>query len=217
MRKMICIDADLRIDSIKKKDARKNIAVEKIPIFICKNHPEMTVNRLIYLSSILVLSGCVSLKQTRQEGVQEISDLQAFDGTYENPFSKKSDSEFSSLWNQLNLSDKLDTLDFQTATIGLKVIGKDQIRATWLQGDTEKNSVVLKGKLKDSYFVSRHKRKIIPIPLIYGQFSNSQFQLSLGKDGQLHVDRMQNEWGWVFVFLASKDNTSSYEYKRKSK
>ena len=75
--------------------------------------------------------------------------------------------------------------------------------------------MVLKGKLKDGYFVSRHKRKIIPIPLIYGQFSNNQFQLSLGKDGQLHVDRMQNEWGWVFVFLASKDNTSSYEYKRK--
>ncbi|MNK20232.1 hypothetical protein D3C87_384680 [compost metagenome] len=175
----------------------------------------MTVKGLIYLSSILILTGCVSLKQTRREGAQEISDLHVFEGTYENPFSSKSDSEFSSLWNQLNLSQKLDTLDFKTATIGLKVIGKDRIRATWLHGDKEKKSVVLKGKLKDSYFVSRHKRKIIPIPLIYGQFSNNQFQLSLGKEGQLHVDRMQNEWGWVFVFLASKDNTSSYEYKRK--
>lgn len=175
------------------------------------------MGRLICLSSILILSGCASLKQARQEGARQISDLQAFDGIYENPSIKKGDSEFSSLWNQLNLSEKPDTLDFKTAKIGLKAIGKDQIRATWLQGGTEKKSMVLKGKLRDNYFVSRHKRTVIPIPLIYGQIKNSQFQLWLDKDSTLRADRLDNRWGWVFLFLASKDNTSSYEYKRESK
>lgn len=188
--------------------------------------PAMTENRgrpkkspivpILFLSCVFILSGCASLKQARQDGMQEISGLQAFDGIYENPSSKKSDSEFSSLWNQLNLSEKPDTIDFSKARIGLKTIGKDQIRATWLQDGAEKKSVVLKGRLRDNYFVSRHKRTVIPIPLIYGQVKNNQFQLWLDKDNQLHADRLQNIWGWVFVFLASNDNESSHEYKRKS-
>lgn len=171
---------------------------------------------IMLLCSIFTLSGCASLKQIRQDGMQEISGSQAFDGIYENPSSTKSDSEFSSLWSQLTTSEKPDTLDFSKARIGLKAVGKDQIRATWLQGGTEIKSVVLKGKLRDNYFVSRHQRTVIPIPLIYGQVRNSQFQLWLGHDNQLHADRLLNRWGWVFVFLASNDNTSSHEYKRKS-
>ena len=148
--------------------------------------------------------------------MQEISDLQAFDGIYENPAAKKGDMEFYSLWNQLIMQDKIDTPDFRNARIGLKAIKKDQPRATWLEGNTKKKSIVLKGKLKDNYFVSKHKRTVIPIPLIYGQIENNQFQLWLGEDNQLHLDRLKNGWGWVFVFVAGTDNTSSYEYKRKS-
>ncbi|WP_155975996.1 hypothetical protein [Pedobacter heparinus] len=189
--------------------------------------PAMTENRgrpkqvstspVLFLSCILIfLSGCASLQQASTTGIKNISSLNAFDGIYENLSIKKSESEFSSLWNQLNLSGKSDTLDFSKARIGLKAVGKDQIRATWVEGGIEKKSVVLKGKLRDNYFVSRHKRTVIPIPLIYGQLKNNQFQLWLDKDNQLHADRLQNRWGWVFVFLASNDNTSSHEYKRKS-
>ncbi|WP_270090646.1 hypothetical protein [Sphingobacterium sp. SYP-B4668] len=163
---------------------------------------------------ILMLSGCTSLQQTKRDGLLEISNLKTFDGIYENPFGKNSDAMYASLWNQLVLRDKLDTLDFRSARIGLKAISKNQIKATWLEGDTEKKSIILKGALKNNYFVSRHKRTIIPIPLIYGKFTNDQFQLSLNKEKQLHVDRLQNAWGWVFVFLADNDRTSSYVYSR---
>lgn len=172
---------------------------------------------IFYLACILLLSGCVSLRQDPAAGSMSVSSFSAFDGTYENQAGEKGDAAYASFWNQLAFSQKPDTLDFRTASIRLKALGKGQIRATWLQEGTEKKSMVLKGKLRDSYFVSKHKRKIIPIPLIYGQFSNSQFQLSLGKDSQLHVDRLDNGWGWVFLFFASNDKTSSYEYKRKSK
>lgn len=178
---------------------------------------QISTRPVLFLSCIFILlSGCVSLQQVPTTGIKNISSLNAFDGIYENQSSKKSGSEFSSLWNQLNLSEKPDTLDFSKARIGLKAVGKDQIKATWVEGGTEKKSIVLKGKLRDNYFVSRHKRTVIPIPLIYGQVKNNQFQLWLDKGNQLHADRLQNRWGWVFVFLASNDNTSSHEYKRKS-
>ncbi|WP_158655609.1 hypothetical protein [Sphingobacterium sp. HMA12] len=173
-----------------------------------------TVVGIIFLCVIFNLSGCASLKQTRKEGMLEISELQAFDGIYNNVASQQEDAEFSSLWNQLILQDKIDLLDFKNAKIRLSTLGKNQIEATWLLGDTVRKSIVLEGKLKDNYFVSRHKRIIIPIPLIYGQIKNNQFQLWIGQDNQLHLDRLQNRWGWVFVFLAGTDNTSSHRYEK---
>ncbi len=168
--------------------------------------------RLVLLCIILSLCGCASLKQTSLDSMHEISELQLFDGTYENLTSDHEGSEFSSLWNQLILKNEIDTLDFKNAKIRLKAIGRSQIKATWLDRGLEKKSIVLKGKLKGNYFVSQHKRTIIPIPLIYGMIRNNQFQLWLDQDSQLRVDRLQNRWGWIFVFLAGTDNTSNYKY-----
>ncbi|MGJ1516856.1 hypothetical protein ACR79N_17830 [Sphingobacterium siyangense] len=170
-----------------------------------------------FLSAALMLSGCASLKQQKRDTQQQVSTLSEFDGIYLNPFSKNNDAEFSSLWNQLILADKIDTLDFQEATIALQAVGNNKIKATWLQHGIPKKSVVLKGKLKNNYFVSKHKRTIIPIPLIYGQIENNQFQLWLGGDNRLHLERLKNGWGWVFFFLAGKDETRSYQYERLKK
>jgi len=167
-----------------------------------------------FLSAVLMLTGCASLKQARHDSMQEVTTLSAFDGTYANPFSASDDAEFSSLWSQLTLAEKLDSLDFKKATIALQAAGNDKIKATWFEDRIEKKSIILKGKLKDSYFVSQHKRTGVPIPLIYGQIKNSQFQLWLDKGDKLHVDRLQNRWGWVFLFLAGKDETRNYQYKK---
>jgi len=178
--------------------------------------PKKISTRSVHFLSfmLLLLSGCVSLQQASTAGIKNISTLDAFDGVYENPANGKSDAEFSSLWNQLELTEKIDTLDFKNARISLKAVGKDEIKATWLAGNIEKKSLLLKGKLRNNYFVSRHKRTIIPIPLVYGQFSNKQFQLWLDKDSQLHADRLANRWGWVFLFFAGKDETSTQQYNR---
>ncbi|HAK29894.1 hypothetical protein [Sphingobacterium multivorum] len=170
-----------------------------------------------FLSAVHLLSGCASLKQQKRDTQQQVSTLSAFDGIYLNPFSKNNDAEFSSLWNQLILADKIDTLDFQKATIAFQAVGNNKIKATWLEHGIPKKSVVIKGKLKDNYFVSKHKRTIIPIPLIYGQIENNQFQLWLGADNRLHLERLKNGWGWVFLFLAGKDETRSYEYDKEIK
>ncbi|MNY44831.1 hypothetical protein D3C86_1798910 [compost metagenome] len=71
--------------------------------------------------------------------------------------------------------------------------------------------------MKDNYFVSRHQRTIIPIPLIYGEFKNNQFQFALTDRNSLLVDRLENQWGWVFLFLANNDSTRSFEYKKLDK
>lgn len=179
-----------------------------------KKHPnQISLKFILLLSAATALTGCASLKQDNKNNIQQISSLSAFNGTYVNP-SITNDTEFSSLWNQLNLADKIDTLDFQKATIALEVQGNNKIKATWLQNGIEKKSLLLKGELKDNCFVSRHKRTVVPIPLIYGKVQNNQFQLWLGTDSQLHVDRLQNRWGWVFLFLAGKDETLEYQYKK---
>lgn len=187
---------------------------QKTPIASLRQIHTRVVRYLGFLSVILLLSGCASLKQARQADMQDVKALSDFDGTYVNPFSTDNDAEFSSLWNQLALAEKLDTLDFQKATIALQAAGKNKIKATWIEHGIEKKSIILKGKLKDSYFVSQHKRTLVPIPLIYGQIKNNQFQLWLDRDDQLHVDRLQNRWGWVFLFLAGKDETRNYQYKK---
>lgn len=186
----------------------------KYPIASSKQIRTIAKHYIGFLSAVLMLSGCASLKQDRQNSMQEVTTLSAFDGTYVNPFSANDDAEFSSLWNQLTLSEKLDTLDFQKATISLSAVGNNKIKATWLEHGIPKKSVVLKGKLKNNYFVSKHKRTIIPIPLIYGQIENNQFQLWLGGDNRLHLERLKNGWGWVFLFLAGKDETRNYQYKK---
>jgi hypothetical protein len=170
---------------------------------------------LLCLAIVANLSSCASLKQERRENMREISALSAFNGSYVNRATEKDDSEFSSLWNQLLLADRVDTLEFSKATIVLEAIDSDKIRATWMQDGIWKKSIVVKGKLKDNYFVSRRKRSVIPIPLIYGEIKNNQFQLWLDKDNLLHIDRMQNGWGWVFLFLAGNDRTVTYQYQHR--
>lgn len=195
---------------------------------ICFNTPKKTIVSLRtihmraihfvgFLSAVVMLSGCASLKQQKRDTQQQVATLSEFDGIYVNPFGKNNDAEFSSLWNQLILADKIDTLDFQKATIALQAVGNNKIKATWLEHGLPKKSVVLKGKLKNNYFVSKHKRTIIPIPLIYGQIENNQFQLWIGGDNQLHLERLKNGWGWVFLFLAGKDETRNYQYKKVKK
>ncbi|MFD2556119.1 hypothetical protein [Sphingobacterium tabacisoli] len=169
---------------------------------------------LVCLSLGILLYSCSSLKQSAQTGMVQIGDVQTFDGIYKNASEGNSGIELRSLWNQLALHDDLDTVDFERATIELHTLGKKEIKATRIQDGVEMKSLVLHGKLKDNYFVSKPKRSVVPIPFIYGQVKNNQFQIWLDKEGRLHVDRLYNRWGWVFVFLAGTDNTSSYVYDR---
>lgn len=169
---------------------------------------------IVCFTCIVLFSGCVSLKQTNQTGIKKINELSAFNGIYQNTWKTRDSLNYASLWQQLNLSSGLDAPDFKTAKIELTAIGTDQLKAVWWQENTPKAELILKGKLKDNYFVSRSKRKVIPIPLIYGEFKNNQFQLSISENNNLILDRLENQWGWVFIFLASNDSTKSYEYQR---
>lgn len=144
----------------------------------------------------------------------QVGDVHTFDGIYKNASEGNAGIELRSLWNQLALHDDLDTVDFERTTIKLRTVGKKEIKATRIQDGVEMESLFLHGKLKDNYFVSKPKRSVVPIPFIYGQVKNNQFQLWLDKAGRLHVDRLQNRWGWVFIFLAGTDNTTSYVYDR---
>ncbi|WP_316819167.1 hypothetical protein [Pedobacter nyackensis] len=170
--------------------------------------------RGLIILSVLLFSGCVSLKQTKQVGIKKVSKLSAFDGVYENTVAEKEASQFSTFWQQLKLSDDLDSLNLNMARIEITALSETRIRAILLQGNEKKKELIWSGKLKNNYFVSRNQRTMIPIPLIYGEFKNNQFQFALTEDNSLLVDRLENQWGWVFLFLANKDSTRSFEYKK---
>ena len=165
------------------------------------------------LTCIVLLSGCVSLQQTKQSGIKKINELSAFNGVYENVRQTGDSLSYVPLWDQLKLSPSLADADFKNAKIELLAFDKNKLKAIWWQGEVQKAEMILKGELKDNYFVSTHQRKIIPIPLIYGKLENHQFQLSLNAHNELILDRLENKWGWVFLFLASNNSTKRYEYR----
>ncbi|MFD2285054.1 hypothetical protein GJU39_09895 [Pedobacter petrophilus] len=130
---------------------------------------------------------------------------------------KATDSvSYSSFWNQLSLNNQA-ALSSEAENVELIAINKNKIKAVLFSGNEQKSVLILKGKLKGNYFVSNHKRTIIPIPLIYGEFKNNQFQLAINEQNTIQVDRLNNQWGWIFFFLAENNQTRSYEYKRISR
>ena len=164
----------------------------------------------LYVSCIILLSSCVSLKQTKQDHIRKISDLSAFNGNYSNRINSSDSSNL--LWNQLNL-DHMPAFNAKGGRIELQAIDKNKVKAILFLDGERKSELALKGKMKNNYFVSVHKRTIIPIPFIFGKFKNNQFQLALSEDNTLQIDCLNNQWGWVFIFLASHDQTRHYEYK----
>jgi len=160
---------------------------------------------------IFLLSACTALNQNSQTGVLPVTDIKSFDGIFKN--STDTQHVYTSLWNQLNLSNN-NTLTKTGSVVMLKGITDRSIKATLVLNDVEQASIILKGKLKNHYFVSKHQRTMIPIPLLYGKFKNQQFQLAIKDDHTLSVDRLNNQWGWVFLFLASNNQTDHNEYKQ---
>lgn len=169
---------------------------------------------LLLMAFALVFSSCVSLKQTDQTGIKKTNELSAFNGVYQNRGNVGDSLSYASLWRQVHLNNQLDSADFRKAKIQLTAIDRHTIKATWWQGDKVISDYLLKGKLKANYFVSKAKRTIIPIPLIYGEFKNNQFQLALNENNELLLHRLENQWGWVFVFFANNDRNKKYTYKR---
>lgn len=166
------------------------------------------------LICLVFLTGCVSLKQSNQLGIKKTNKLDAFNGIYQNTQKTTDSLIYSSLWSQLSLTNNWNAAEFKNAKIELIAFDKYKLKAIWWQDNTQKATLILNGKLKDNYFVSKHKRKVIPIPLIYGEFKNNQFQLSINEHNELIVDRLENQWGWVFLFMANNNSTRKYEYKR---
>jgi len=170
---------------------------------------------LTILSCLALLSGCAaSLQQPQRTDMLQMKSSSAFNGVYQNIGTTKNNGTYNTLWHHLNSIGQPDTTSLTNATITLLVLDNEKIRATWEANGNTSKSIEIKGEFKNGYFVSKPKRSSIPIPLIYGKFKNIQIQLSLNQDNSLHLDQLHNEWGWVFLFLASNDTSTSNNYKK---
>jgi len=170
---------------------------------------------LTILTGLALLTGCAaSLKQPQRTDMLQMKSLSAFNGAYQNIGTTKSSGSYNTLWHHLNSIGQTDTTNVPNTTITLLALDSEKIRATLEAKGSATKSIELKGEFKDGYFVTKPKRSAIPIPLIYGKFKNIQIQLSLNQDNSLHLDQLHNEWGWVFLFLASNDTSTSNNYQK---
>ncbi|RAJ26914.1 hypothetical protein [Pedobacter cryoconitis] len=175
----------------------------------------MSIRLLLILSCIIFLTGCASVKQVQSDRVKPIETLSDFNGSYKNYAVENDSLTGKTLWNRLNYQATGSESNMTGETIvRLKALNTKQIEITLFQRNKLINSVIINGKLKQNYFVSRHNRKIIPVPFIYGHFSNKQLQFSIDQYNNLTLDGINNQWGWVFVFLASRDNSFTDRYKK---
>ncbi|WP_113661310.1 hypothetical protein [Pedobacter nanyangensis] len=170
---------------------------------------------LFILTCTALLTGCAtSLQQPQRTDMLQIKSLSTLNGVYQNTGITKSHGTYNTLWYHLNSIGQIDTITSPSATITLLALDNGKIRATLeTEGSTSK-SIEIKGKFKDGYFVAKPKRSAVPIPLLYGKFKNKQVQLSLNQDNSLHLDQLHNEWGWVFLFLANNNTSTSNDYKK---
>jgi len=161
------------------------------------------------------LTGCAaSLKQVQRTDMLQLNSISTLNGVYENTGITKGNGTYHTLWYHLNSIGQTDTISLTNATITLLALDNEKIRATWKADGYASKTIEIEGKFKDGYFVSNAKRTAIPIPLIYGKFKNIQIQLSLNQDNSLHLDQLHNEWGWVFLFLANNDTSTTNNYKK---
>jgi hypothetical protein len=173
------------------------------------------LHSLTILSCIVLLTGCAaSIQQPQRTDMLQLKSSSDFNGVYQNTGTTNSNGTYQTLWYHLNSIGQSDTTSLPNAKITLLVLDDDKIRATWEAKGYTSKSIEIKGQFKNGYFVAKPKRTAIPIPLIYGKFKNIQIQLSLNQDHSLHLDQLHNEWGWVFVFLANNNTSTSNNYKK---
>lgn len=174
----------------------------------------MSIRFLLILGCILFSAGCVSVKQVQSHQLKYVEQLSDFNGSYSNRAKGVDSLSGRTLWRQLNLQMSGFKNEVPGGTVELRALNNKQIEITLLQGSKRINTAIISGKLKQNHFVSKHNRKIIPVPLIYGHFSNRQFQFSIDRQNNLNLNGINNQWGWVFVFLASQNSSYSNNYMK---
>jgi len=155
-----------------------------------------------FLLSVILFSSCASLKQEQYKGIKNLTSLEELEGQY---------------YRIIQFSDTAKTFPSiidSTKILYLKKIDKNKLEYKIYKKDSLMSEEIITGKIKDNYFISDHKRTIIPIPFIIGIIENYQEQYSV-QNNLIKIDVMYHRWGWFLFFIASNDDEFSMYYTKK--
>ncbi|WP_300597854.1 hypothetical protein [Niabella sp.] len=137
------------------------------------------------------LFSCVSIKQQKLEEISPLSSTKSLEGTY--LLYKSFDVEKNTI-----LKEKKETSGFHKISCNIIAINKTKILVANFLDDSCISREFIKGRIKNNFFVSRRKFKIIPL-IVYNTWKSSQTQFYLGANQNLRVEQVSNDGGWVLV------------------
>jgi hypothetical protein len=170
---------------------------------------------LIILFS-LFLTSCGALwsggkRELPISNFSEISDITMLNGTYQNKINKefqgntfeKSKGKLSNIFHLP--SDSIRSIYFE--------FGKKNVTMIF-EVDSVLHKKTYKGKLKNNYFESTLKKKIIPIPFIYFIRQIEKVRIGRDEENNLLIHYWEDNLGWVIIGAAGSTYEFEYVFKK---
>lgn len=169
----------------------------------------------------MLFTSCSCLKKSIDSNgiILNESNLTLLNGKYERKLEQLNENSssigdldwifFSNSYSNIFKEDKGLNLNSNTDFFELKVIDKNKILVSYIDGNDTIRSKIRKGKIKNGYF--EFKRKHLFLPFILTNFyRDSKFRIKLSHNGDLVTDYNQISFGTVYFIIPFYDKEKEY-------
>lgn len=162
-----------------------------------------------------MLTGCYAVLPAKHDNTVSITkdNIKSLNGCYSNISDTLGQYYSSNLWNNINHMSYREPIYGAQGQIMLYVLNDKRINVTLLLDDSLQYTRILKGKVKDDYFVTKKKFLLIGIPPILFIEKSLRMQLTLTSDSNLLVDSKAGAYAAIFM-SAGQTSKSQTQYKR---
>lgn len=181
--------------------------------------PSLSIFVSIAIATLL-LTSCMAIKYPPRNNLVEMNgQLSALDGHYKN-FNKLPERETISMMGMLAHKNKVGQpitrqFDDLSAYVTLKAQGNKRLLVTLHQDSTTMLAqVLLKGRVRNNYFVMRRRFRYFGIPLLFHTTASFKLQMGLDLNNQLHIDALTESGGCALLFCAGGPTHYNLTYKR---
>ena len=160
---------------------------------VCLKNNTNNSDRIILSESNLTLLDGRYKKRSVQLGRDSLPVGDLYWNFFQNTYSGVFGSGFDEALKGLN--NKSDSDFFE-----LKVIDKNKLLVSYIDGNNTITSKILKGKIKNGYFVFRKKYLFVPL-IVTNFYKNSQFRIGLSNDNNLKGDYKEIMFGTLMCII----------------
>ena len=144
-------------------------------------------------------------------------DLSIIDGIYENMSLQRTDS-YVSLWAVLIKKSQTpsfsDKYNLANSKVRLTAQGRNKIKAELIVGDTVKEKLTLRGRVKDNYFIAKRKIVFYGLPFVFFAWYDYNLQFYLSENNELRIDGNNGRLGWIFIIAAGNKEDFNFVFTK---